>query len=183
MYTDDNLSLITEMKRKIETEIPQRDVSIYNGTLGEHMAIDYFAGIRINCYYPSDSQQRSNCNDEISDCPECNSANLVADEERGKTVCGDCGLVVETEKVEDGLVDDQHQIGTIQNGTPEIADEWRMWYPCPECKSTTLEQITEQHLSVSATEDGSYGGDAGSVEEYYYVECGDCGEVPLDEIS
>lgn len=66
---------------------------------------------------------------------------------------------------------------------PETADEWRMWYPCPECKSTALDQIVEEHLSVSATEDGSYGGDGGGIEEYNYIECSDCGEVLLDEIG
>lgn len=66
---------------------------------------------------------------------------------------------------------------------PQNADEWRMWYPCPECQSTALEQIVEKHLDISATKNGSYGGDTGGMEEYNYIECRDCGEVLLDEIG
>lgn len=74
---------------------------------------------------------------------------------------------------------------TIANNPqrPQDADEWRRWYPCPECQSTALEQVVEQHLSVYATEDGSYGGDTAGMEEYNYIECRDCGEVLLDEIG
>lgn len=66
---------------------------------------------------------------------------------------------------------------------PETVDEWEMWYPCPTCESTKLNQIIESHLYVSATEDGSYGGKQAGVDEYNYVECDDCGEVLLDEIG
>lgn len=40
-----------------------------------------------------------------------------------------------------------------------MTDKWEPWYPCPECGSTKLKQIAEEHLTVTATEDGSYGGD------------------------
>jgi hypothetical protein len=69
-----------------------------------------------------------------------------------------------------------------QSATPETVDEWEMWYPCPVCHSTDLNQIIESHLSVSATEDGSYGGES-SVEEYNYIECSNCNETLLDEIG
>lgn len=83
-----------------------------------------------------------------------------------------------------GEIQDRNDKDSINNASvPKTSDEWRMWYPCPECQSTALEQVTEQHLSVSATEDGSYGGDVGGIEEYNYVECRDCGEVLLDEIG
>lgn len=35
-------------------------------------------------------------------CPECESANLVADEERGETVCEECGLVVDEDTIDRG---------------------------------------------------------------------------------
>ncbi|MFB6266672.1 MAG: transcription initiation factor IIB family protein [Halodesulfurarchaeum sp.] len=38
---------------------------------------------------------------EIEVCPEC-SGNLVIDEERGETVCADCGLVVEEDEIDHG---------------------------------------------------------------------------------
>jgi hypothetical protein len=69
-----------------------------------------------------------------------------------------------------------------QTATPETVAQWKMWYPCPACHSTSLTQIIESNLAVSATEDGSYGGES-SVGEYNYVECSNCGEVLLDEIG
>ena len=38
---------------------------------------------------------------EAEACPEC-AGDLVVDEERGETVCGDCGLVVETDEIDRG---------------------------------------------------------------------------------
>lgn len=127
-------------------------------------------------------------------CPECGSENIQLSDDSEESVCSDCGFI-NPEDEETGLgIDverepkdrsalDKSAVESGNESAPETADEWRTWYPCPECQSTALEQITEQHLSVHATESGSYGGDAGTLEEYNYVECSDCGEVLLDEIG
>ena len=36
-------------------------------------------------------------------CPECNSANLTYDEERGEVICNDCGLLIEEKMVDTGV--------------------------------------------------------------------------------
>jgi transcription initiation factor TFIIB len=38
----------------------------------------------------------------IKRCPECNSINLIYDEQRGEVICNDCGLVVEEKMVDTG---------------------------------------------------------------------------------
>lgn len=78
--------------------------------------------------------------------------------------------------------DESHDGDGRRTTNPETVGDWEMWYPCPKCHSTDLNQIIESHLSVSATEDGSYGGES-SVEEYNYVECNNCEKVLLDEIG
>jgi transcription initiation factor TFIIB len=52
-------------------------------------------------YMPADSDKKSPKKkdtgevDEIVRCPECNSAHLVRDYERGELVCEECGLVLD----------------------------------------------------------------------------------------
>ncbi len=295
-YTN-NLSTVEEIKEKFESEFPSKDVSLTDGVLGEHVAIDFFECIRIEPPVESaDSnhstqkqgvdetgedtkqQETNEAIDNMTTCFECGGNNVVYDDSAEESVCSDCGFVImetmtiqfensrgETERTTvenvtqtktrgkgdyrelwvyvEGELDTIYKDGTVvseresdaSESTPEAtddlddedklsinlgdgetgletdvewrdpeehselrnktavesgnksasgtADEWRMWYPCPECQSTALYQIAEQHLSVSATEDGSYGGDAGGMEEYDYIECGDCGEVLLDEIG
>lgn len=154
----------------------------------------------------------SDCGFVITDCPECGSNDIVYDDSASESVCSDCGIVIgsstditdDPDALEWDTFDDMTQSGEPKesiskkmekardsadtdsrhdDSTTETADEWKMWHPCLECQSTALAQITEQHLSVSATEDGSYGGETGSIQEYNYVECTDCGEVLLDEIG
>jgi hypothetical protein len=60
---------------------------------------------------------------------------------------------------------------------PETVDEWRMWYPCPECQSTELIQVAETESQQRATEDGSYGGQEKILGTYNHIECSDCGVV------
>ncbi|MBI2449276.1 transcription initiation factor IIB 3, partial [Candidatus Pacearchaeota archaeon] len=38
----------------------------------------------------------------IKRCPECNSINLVYDEQRGEIICHDCGLLVEEKMIDPG---------------------------------------------------------------------------------
>ena len=40
--------------------------------------------------------------DEIVRCPECNSAHLVRDYERGELVCEECGLVLDDQFIDQG---------------------------------------------------------------------------------
>ena len=40
--------------------------------------------------------------DETLHCPECGSTDLVTDDERGETVCADCGLVVDEDSIDRG---------------------------------------------------------------------------------
>lgn len=127
-------------------------------------------------------------------CPECG-GETEWDDNAEETVCTECGFVFE--QIEDrretlnsggeewtGLEstepENDNELG--QSEVPETVDEWEMWYPCPVCGSTDLNQIVQSHLSVSANEDGSYGGES-SFEEYDYVECDNCGEVLLDTIG
>ena len=39
---------------------------------------------------------------EVYSCPECSSQNLIHDYERAELVCGDCGLVVDADFVDEG---------------------------------------------------------------------------------
>ena len=49
----------------------------------------------------AESEDESETESEIQTCPECGGT-LVTDEAHGETVCGDCGLVVETDAVDRG---------------------------------------------------------------------------------
>ncbi|MFC3476174.1 transcription initiation factor IIB [Halobacterium litoreum] len=49
----------------------------------------------------ADETEQSESADETQRCPECG-GNLVVDEERGETVCEDCGLVVEEDSIDRG---------------------------------------------------------------------------------
>jgi hypothetical protein len=46
-YNDKNQTLVQDMERKFKSEFSSRNVSLDDGTLGEHVAIDYFECIRI----------------------------------------------------------------------------------------------------------------------------------------
>ena len=46
-YSDANLELVNSAKTKFESEFPSRQVQLQDGTLGDHVAIDYFECIRI----------------------------------------------------------------------------------------------------------------------------------------
>lgn len=46
-YNDENLAEVQDMEDKFKAEFPSRTVGIEDGTLGEHVAIDYFECIRI----------------------------------------------------------------------------------------------------------------------------------------
>ncbi|WP_318571247.1 hypothetical protein [Salinigranum marinum] len=46
-YSEENLALVQDMKQKFEAEFPSRNVELEDGTLGEHVAIDFFECIRI----------------------------------------------------------------------------------------------------------------------------------------
>ena len=46
-YNDENLALVQDTKEKFEAAFPSRNVELQDGTLGEHVAIDYFECIRI----------------------------------------------------------------------------------------------------------------------------------------
>ena len=135
-------------------------------------------------------------NSSQSECPECGGDTVQPDSPE-ELVCAECGLVLEErednlENVYSGSSDEEwttfesteesQDLDDEQTTIPETAAEWEMWYPCPECRSTDLNQVIESHLSVSGTQDGSYGGED-SIEEYNYVECADCGTVLLDEIG
>jgi predicted RNA-binding Zn-ribbon protein involved in translation (DUF1610 family) len=65
----------------------------------------------------------------------------------------------------------------MTNEPPETIDEWEPWYPCPECQSTELIQAEEARSQQRATEDGSCGGQEGTLDTYGHVECSDCGVV------
>jgi len=60
-----------------------------------------------------------------------------------------------------------------------MASDWQMWYPCPECGSTKLEQRAEDRLTLYVNEDGNIT-DEDFHGEYNHVECGECGEVLLE---
>lgn len=49
-YNDENLAQVQDMERKFKSEFPSRNVSLDDGTLGEHVAIDYFECIRIKWF-------------------------------------------------------------------------------------------------------------------------------------
>lgn len=134
--------------------------------------------------------------DPQRECPECG-GETVWDDDAEEIICLECGFVLE--EVENGKntqeqdssneewtafdsTEGYQDTGHGQSAPPETVAEWKMWYPCPACDSTELNQIIESHLSVRAKEDGSYGGE-NSVEELNYVECDECGEVLLDEIG
>jgi len=59
-------------------------------------------------YMPSDSDKKSPKKkdagevDDIVRCPECNSAHLVRDYERGELVCEECGLVLDDQFIDQG---------------------------------------------------------------------------------
>lgn len=40
--------------------------------------------------------------EQIERCPECNSAHLVRDYERGELVCEDCGIVLDEQLIDQG---------------------------------------------------------------------------------
>ena len=40
--------------------------------------------------------------EQIERCPECNSAHLVRDYERGELVCEDCGIVIDDQLIDQG---------------------------------------------------------------------------------
>jgi peptide methionine sulfoxide reductase MsrA len=46
-YNDENLELVRNMKEKFKSDFSSKTVEIEDGTLGEHVAIDYFECIRI----------------------------------------------------------------------------------------------------------------------------------------
>ena len=46
-YNDENLELVEDMLDRFRDKFPSRSVRLEDGTLGEHVAIDYFEGIRI----------------------------------------------------------------------------------------------------------------------------------------
>jgi transcription initiation factor TFIIB len=48
------------------------------------------------------TEQEERTDDESVRCPECGSADLVTDDERGETVCESCGLVVEEDEIDRG---------------------------------------------------------------------------------
>ena len=132
---------------------------------------------------------------EQRECPECG-GETVWDDDAEETFCSECGLVVnEAGGDENSGTDSSEEEWTAfesveshqdddggQDSIPETVTEWKMWYPCPVCGSTELNQIIKSNLSVTATQDGSYGGES-SIEEYNYVECSDCGEALLNEIE
>lgn len=61
----------------------------------------------------------------------------------------------------------------------ETTSEWKMWYPCPVCHETELNLVTESHLSVSTTKEGTCE-QTSSAGEYDYVECSKCNERLYD---
>lgn len=133
--------------------------------------------------------------DQSKKCPECGGP-TVWDADTEETFCSECGMVITeaggvetsgTESSEEEWTAFESAEGDQDNGggkdsAPETVTEWKMWYPCPVCGSTELNQIIKSHLSVTATKDGSYGGES-SIEEYNSVECSNCGETLLDEIE
>ena len=50
----------------------------------------------------SDETTRSAESTETVRCPECESTQLITDDERGETVCADCGLVVDEDSIDRG---------------------------------------------------------------------------------
>ncbi|WP_275264639.1 transcription initiation factor IIB, partial [Halobellus captivus] len=51
----------------------------------------------------NDAEEREEpSEDETLHCPECGSTDLKTDDERGETVCGDCGLVVDEDSIDRG---------------------------------------------------------------------------------
>lgn len=46
-YNDENLALVQDMEQKFKTEFSSKSVELEDGTLGNHVAIDYFECIRI----------------------------------------------------------------------------------------------------------------------------------------
>ena len=50
----------------------------------------------------TETTERSDESEEELQCPECGSADLVTDSERGETVCDDCGLVVDEDSIDRG---------------------------------------------------------------------------------
>ena len=50
----------------------------------------------------TESAERSEQTEEELQCPECSSTDLVADSERGETVCAECGLVVDEDSIDRG---------------------------------------------------------------------------------
>ena len=45
--------------------------------------------------------QKTSTDREVLECPECG-GKLITDEERGETVCSECGLVVEEDEIDHG---------------------------------------------------------------------------------
>lgn len=121
-------------------------------------------------------------------CPECGGS--TARGEKGEqTVCTECGFVLENP--EQGMMNSDQEASAfeptedssdVDKNPPENVADWEMWYPCPACGSTGLNQIIEQNLAVSATKDGAFGGDD-LIESNQFIECDNCGQVLLDEID
>ncbi|MFB6132111.1 MAG: TFIIB-type zinc ribbon-containing protein, partial [Halanaeroarchaeum sp.] len=54
---------------------------------------------RLNERETETSEEESEARNEQAVCPECGGT-LARDEERGETVCSDCGLVVEEDEID-----------------------------------------------------------------------------------
>lgn len=64
---------------------------------------------------------------------------------------------------------DEEEYDYSQN-QPETVTEWKKWYPCPACGSTSFKQT--ETVTVHGTESGDYGGDdADFVEKVVCAEC------------
>ena len=68
---------------------------------GPHPAVPTMSDTRIRRYTSETEHEQEETSDETAVCPEC-SGNLVTDEERGETVCAECGLVVEEDEIDPG---------------------------------------------------------------------------------
>ncbi|MFA1611178.1 transcription initiation factor IIB [Halobellus rubicundus] len=50
----------------------------------------------------NETRDQESTEEESLQCPECGSTDLVTDDERGETVCNDCGLVVDEDSIDRG---------------------------------------------------------------------------------
>jgi hypothetical protein len=156
-YNDENLSLVQGMKQKFESEFPSRNVDLEDGTLGEHVAIDYFECIRIK---------------DDTDSKAKNSTKKLS-EKLSTSMMEKEGLTTTVDWKDKDF--DQRKVTKAERGSG-----WSAWYPCPECGSTKLLERIEEVLTVTVNDEGEIIKEMSDGEEIYF-KCAECNKELVNE--